>query len=220
MTATITKSDIWTHYRLTLRVENLAGGLPTDPRLIEAWQQARWSKAAKLLPGDPASPQEAAERTKELLGPEVPEETGWTTFARDLQGRLCIEGRQVKAMLKESANILRSMLAKENKQLSQLRARLAERVFVVERLIPILPERTEPDRLVERPIHVMTAMGPRDAIKRTDVVDKAELVATLRVLKDGLFTPELLETILEHASENGLGGDRSQSFGRFTFDLS
>ena len=212
------QGTLWNHHRLTFHLDDIAGGLPTDARLIDAWQQARWSKVAKLLPEDPQNPEEAAKRTRELLGPEVPEEAGWTTFARDDQQRLCIEGRQIKAALKESANILKTLIKIGDKTVP-LRARLAERVFVVERLLPLLPERQEPDDTIERAIHVMTAQGPRDALKRTDIVRKAELVCTLKVLNDGMFTHDILSTLLDHGSENGLGADRSQGFGRFTFEL-
>jgi hypothetical protein len=125
----------------------------------------------------------------------------------------------VKAMLKESANICKTLIPINGKQIA-LRSKLAERVFVVERLIPLFPEREEPDRTVERAIHVMTAQDPRDALKRTDVVDLAELTCTLKVLRDKMITLEVLRTILAHASDNGLGADRSQGFGRFDYTIS
>lgn len=215
--------SLWTAYRLTIHADDLAGGLPVDPRLIEAWQQKHWSRRADLVlkPGDPQTPEEAAQRTTELLAGVTTEESNWTTFPREPgTGRLCIEGRQVKAALKEAANIVKSMEAFHVRgKPVPLRSKLAERVFVVERLIPILPERTEADETVERPIHVMTAQGPRDALKRADVVRHVDLVCTLKVLNDGLFTKQMLERLLEYAGQNGLGTDRSQGMGVFTAEL-
>ena len=208
--------SIWDHYHLTIEAENIAGGLPVDPRLVDAWQQAHWSKVAKLLPEDPKTPEEAAERTRELL-PVTGAEAGWTTFARDGE-YLAIEGRQVKAMLKESANIMKSLLPVNGKQIP-LRARLAEQVFPVERLIRLQPDRTEADTVAERPIHVMTAQGPRDALKRSDICVNVTMACTLRVLRGGIFTHKLLCSILDHASENGIGADRSQGYGKFTYVL-
>lgn len=210
-------NQLWNHHTVTIKAVDIAGGLPTDPRLIDAWQEARW-KAAKITPEDPQTPAEASEATKALLA-AVPEEKGWTTFPRDDLGRLCIEGRQVKAMLKESANICKGIIPIHEKVIP-LRSKLAERVFVIERLIPLLPERKEADETVERAIHVMTAQGPRDALKRVDICRNVELACTLRVLNDGMFTVPILTQLLEHASSNGLGADRSQGYGQFEFTIS
>ena len=212
--------NLWDTYHLTLVRDNIAGGLPTDPRLIDAWQQARWSKAAKLLPEDPKTPAEAVENTLELL-PGVPEEAGWTTFARDPAGHLCLEGRQVKAALKESANVLKGLLPVNGKVIP-LRSKLAERVFVKERLLPLLRDGrplTEPDGTVERPIHVMTAQGPRSALKRADVCNEVYVECTLVVVRDGLVTEPMLRTLLDHIDENGLGADRSQGYGVGSYTL-
>ena len=214
---------LWVHYRLTIHADDLAGGLPVDPRLIDAWQQAHWSKRPDVVlqPGDPKTPEEAAARTADLLSGVVADEAGWTTFPRDpVTKELCIEGRQIKAALKEAANICKGMepFFVRGKQVP-LRSKLAERVFVLERLLPMSPSRTEPDDTIERPIHVMTAQGPRDALKRTDIVRNVVLGCTLRVLNDGLFTKGLLEGLLEYAGQNGLGADRSQGMGRFTAGL-
>lgn len=212
---------MWTHYELLAELTDVAGGLPVDPRLIEAWQQANWRKSAKLLPEDPQSPQEAAERTAALV--PVGDETGWTTFPRmAAEGRvvLGLEGRQIKAAIKEAANILRPLLGKNERGKDiQWRARIAERVFVMQRLIPLYPLREEPDETLERPIHVMTAQGPRDAIKRTDVCRDVSFSCTLRVLADGLVTPKIVGELAEYMAQNGIGADRSQGFGTGTITV-
>lgn len=205
--------QLWLHYALNWKLDTIAGGIPVDPRLIDAWQQANWRKQAKLLPDDPKDATEAAARTKELV-PVAEGEAGWTTFPRTRDGRLAIEGRQVKAAIKEASNILRPMLPRTEKGSAiPWRARVAERIFVVEKLLPFVPEKTEPDDMLERPIHVMTAQGPRDALKRTDVLIDVEILATVRVLNDGMVTPDVLKTILDYAVVNGLGADRSQGMG-------
>lgn len=212
------RSDLFHLMPLSIHLDDIAGGLPADPRLVDAWQEANWRKSAKLLPQDPATSAEAAQRTLELLE-GIPEEKGFTVFPREPgTGRLCVEGRQVKAMLKESANILKGILP-VNGKVVPLRSKLAERVFVVERLIPFDPETIEPDEVVERAIHVMTAQGPRDAIKRSELVKGRSLHCTLKVLNDGMFTSDLVRSLLDHASENGMGADRSQGFGRFHYEL-
>lgn len=214
----MTTPDLFTFHRLSVHLDDIAGGLPADPRLVDAWQQANWKKSAKLLSTDPQTPEEAAERTLELLE-GIPEEKGFTVFPREHgTDRLCVEGRQIKAMLKESANIMKGLLPVNGKVIP-LRSKLAERVFVVERLIPFDPETKEPDDVIERAIHVMTAQGPRDAIKRSEIVRNRSIHCTLKVLNDRMFTPTLLRSLLDHAQENGMGADRSQGYGRFRYDL-
>ena len=120
-------------------------------------------------------------------------------------------------MLKESANICKSFVRVNGKPVP-LRARLAERVFVEPRLIPLGV--AEPTGSREKPVHVMTARGPRSALKRTDYVSHVKLVCRLKVLDDGFISERVLRTILDHASANGLGCDRSQGYGTFDYELS
>src|SRR5262245_33503995 len=104
----MTETQMWKHYQLDLDVDRLVGGIPKNPEIVKRWQEARWNDKAKLLPGDPTTPEEAAELTVEMLGEQMEaEEKGvWTGFVEHPDGGLGFEGRNVKAMLKESANIL------------------------------------------------------------------------------------------------------------------
>jgi hypothetical protein len=213
------------NYRLELVVDRLVGGIPRHPDIVRRWQETRWPDRPKLKDGDPLTPQEAADRTIELLGEQVHEEVAgiWTGFVESEDGGIAIEGRQVKAMFKESANILRTMIKVGGKTIP-LRARVAERVFVTDSLIAIdgtpNPETGKlPTGTIERPIHVMTAQGPRTALKRTDYVDKAIVGCDLKVLDDGMITTEILDQILTHAALNGIGTDRSQGAGMFQYVL-
>ena len=215
----ITRDDLWDFYVLTIKLPKIAGGVPSDPKLIAAWQKVNWPEnEAKLKPEDPKTPEEAAAKTVAKLGPEAP---GWNTFLRDTDGHFAFSGYQVKAALKESASILREMLLATQKDAipTYLRARLAEKVHVEEELITFLPHKDKPDESPEKPIHVMTAMGPRDALKKTDILHDVELTCTLKVLRDGEFTAPLLKTLLNFACDNGLGADRSQGMGKFDYQL-
>jgi len=212
---------MWKHYELTMDVDTLVGGIPRHPEIVRRWQEARWPAESKIGPDDPADPEAAAEATIADLGSQAiaadEAVSGlWTGFVED-DGQLCIENRNVKAMLKESANILKSIVGKKAGKPQPLRARLAERVFVSPRMIPL--GRATPDETTERAIHVMTAQGPRTALKRTDVCRKVTVSCRLKVLDDGVISTEILEALLEHGAENGLGTDRSTGAGTFTWVL-
>lgn len=210
------------NYQLTLRVDKLVGGIPKHPTIIRRWQEAHLSGKA----GEPTA-DDATNATLNLLGTQAmdPEEVVqgiWTGFVTMPSGSLALENRNVKAMLKESANIVKALPeAHVRGKAIPLRARLAERVFVAPRLIQIMKNGegiTEPQS-VERPIHVMTMQGPRTALKRTDFVEDVELRCNLEVLTDGAITEPLLRLILDHASRNGIGTDRSTGAGVFRYEL-
>jgi hypothetical protein len=209
---------MWNEFNLKMSVDRLVGGIPRHPEIVKRWQEARWGKP---LPTDPQTPDEAAAITVENLGNQAmsDEEKAaiWTGFA-EKDGYLVIESRQVKAMLKESANIVKPLVPDTRGKTIPLRSRVAERVFVHPHFLSLGV--AQPTGTIERPIHVMTAQGPRTALKRTDYVDNPVIECTLRVLDDGMITEKILRFILDHASENGLGTDRSQGAGTFTYELS
>ncbi|MGH9248060.1 MAG: hypothetical protein ACRD0W_00855 [Acidimicrobiales bacterium] len=213
---------MWTEYDLTLHVDRLVGGIPRHPEIVRRWQEARWpDKPMPQQQGDPATVDEATDRIVENLGSQALSDEQvagiWTGFVEH-DGQIALEARNVKAMLKESANIVKALGPRSAAGKTRpLRAQLAERVFVAPKFI--LLDRTTPDETVERPVHVMTAQGPRTALKRTDVLNKVVVPCVLRVLDDSMFPKTVLELILDHACENGLGTDRSQGNGTFTYDL-
>lgn len=235
-------------YRLNLDIDTLIGGIPKHPEIVRKWQEARWKDSPKLLVGDPQSADEAADRTIDLLGEQVHEDVAgiWTGFVEHPAGGLAMESRQVKAMFKESANIIKSlvrlragvMVPAPPKVAGQaapggkadsappLRARIAERVFPEPKLLQIRDASGAPvekanggGEPIERPIHVITALGPRTALKRTDFVEDAQIACDLVVLNDGMITDEILVMILDHAMYNGIGTDRSQGQGTFRYEL-
>ena len=189
---------MWRHYTVTLQFrDKIVGGIPKSAEMIVGWLKAR--KRSELI-----------DQTIEEMGDQLDEtiDTMWTGFKADEKG-LYIETRQIKAMFKEAANIIRHAI----KFQGFMRARVAEKVF-------IYPDRVylgvaEPSGWEEKPIHVMTRQGPRNALKRYDYVEKPRITFNLRVLDDDTFTDEHLEAILEYAQEGGLGADRAQGMGKF-----
>jgi len=189
---------MWRHYEVTLQFrDKIVGGIPKSKEMIEGWLQSRNM-------GD------LVDQTIKEMGDQLDEiiDTMWTGFKADERG-LYIETRQIKAMFKEAANIIRHAI----KFQGFMRARIAEKVF-------IYPDRvylgvTEPTGWEEKPIHVMTRQGPRDALKRYDYVERPMITFNLKVLDDDTFNDEHLEAILEYAQEGGLGADRAQGMGKF-----
>lgn len=252
--------NLWTRYSIVLEFKNrIVGGIPNDPNLIAGWIGANM----------PALKEEEKQKLVEATAAELPKMTEekaegmWTTFKKDKNG-LYLEGRCIKAMFKESANVLRELLisheskgrdaeaaaaeaadeaeeadekddkkkgkkdsravAKAKSRFTGLKAKVAERLFVEEDKVHIMKGEpkplgeyvTKPDGNEEKPIHIMTALGPRTALKRFDYIEApARIKFSVRHLNDKIIDLELLKVFFDYSSWNGLGADRSQGNGLF-----
>ena len=203
--------DFFDNYRCRIKVGTLVGGKPKNPELIEAWVNAKCKdkteaerKRIRDAHVDTLDDEVDGQREKSAIG-----------FAR-VDGQLAIEGRQVKAMLKEAANIIKDKLPIKDGKISSLKSKVADQVFVVEEWIKL--GRTDPDDVDERPIHVMTRQGPRDSLKVCEILRDVEIEFTVRRLSASgkSSVPEkVLMAILDYAQSIGLGADRSQGAGVF-----
>jgi hypothetical protein len=202
--------DAFDTYTVDIRINHIVGGKPASEDMIEKWVSAtcKQKTAEERQSIIDAHAEDLADITDEKASKQM------VIFGRDDSG-LYIEGRQVKAMLKEAGNIIKSIAPGEG-GVKNLKSKVADQVFVSEEKIPL--GRDEPDRVVERAIHVMTAQGPRTSIKRSEICDDVELQFTVRRRKgaDKMAVPEkVMLAILDYAQTVGLGADRSQGFGQF-----
>jgi hypothetical protein len=211
-----TDADLWTSYeaRLDFR-DKLIGGIPKDPRLIEGWLRAR----AGL--DDPLELRLVALQTLAQAGAdELPiarqdpidlaTQQRTTGFKTGPDG-LYVEGRQVKAMLKESTNIV---FAGERWGPTRKAAKsfFAERVFVDPDQITL--GLFEPSGVETVVGHLSGPSGPRSTLNKYEYVQHPSIQFRVRVLRD-CVSAEQWRAIWCHAQENGFGTLRSQGFGRF-----
>jgi hypothetical protein len=198
--------QLWEFYGVKIRIrDRLVGGYPKNPDTEAAMLKARGLEDLITPQVDPAT---LTDEERANLK-EATMQKSWTGFKSDPVGGSYLEARCIKAMFKECANILKGSAILNVKN---FKSKLAERVFVEPHAIYF---GKEPDNTDQRVVHVMTAMGPRSSIKLFDYYEKPVIEFQLKVLVDGVVTKEHLKTILEYAQENGLGADRSQSFGQF-----
>jgi hypothetical protein len=215
-----TAADVNTTYRATLRFRHLVvGGIPSDRSVIEGWIRSRMEL------GDQAVA-DLVVRTARERGVLTPDEAvalvmaselapSVNGFKRDDSGVLCLEGRQVKAALKEWSNsaypgtIWPGKPAGIKKGLMRF---LAEAVTVPDVLIPLGV--TEPTTVEERIKHVMTAQGPRSSINRVEVVERPTITFRVQV-RDDFLPVEAWARIWTVGEGIGLGADRGRSDGSF-----
>ena len=99
------QSKAWPHrFRVTLELATIAGGTPTDPHVAEGWLRSKLGDSGDNI-------REAVATTMVERGVAVEEATELVNANRHLNGfkrdetGLLIEGRQLKASIKESVNV-------------------------------------------------------------------------------------------------------------------
>jgi hypothetical protein len=215
------QSTLFVQYRARLVFrDKLLGGIPKDPQLIEGWLRSRAGltetneiRHVMLRTLGELGVEASADMSFEQLeqaSAAVAARKQTTGFKVGEQG-LYIEARQVKAMLKESTNVVfgGERFGPTRKGPKPF---VAEHVFV------------EPDRLwlgarephgVEMTIgHLIGPTGPRSIVGYHEFVQDATLEFRVLTMRDCL-SPEQWADLWVHAQENGLGALRSQGFGRF-----
>ena len=185
---------MWNRYQVKIQAHRLTAGIPANEKMLQAWLEAHQAPLA------------AADQQTEMLARLDVESVHGVVFYRDASGTPCLEGRCLKASLKESANILKGMLEKK-----AYKSKLAERVFVEEELIPLAGDTLTS----ERPISVMTMQGPRTSIKRYEYMLDVPMEYHIRILDDGVITADDVRALLEYGQMNGIGADRSQGSGQY-----
>jgi hypothetical protein len=223
----------FTTYEVELTFEEkIMGGVPRDPKVIEGWIKSKAGVTdehelrvmiARTM--DENGSMNDVLDTAQALEEKDPDEIyaliaaasdGMASqqhlngFKQDENG-LYIEDRQIKAMLKESTNILFAG-DRWGKTKKGPRSFVAERAFV--RPSHISLGRTEPDGIDLVVGHVSDKAGKRSTLTYHEYVMQPVIRFRLEILRDEL-TLDQWGVIFDHAQRNGLGALRSQSHGRF-----
>lgn len=216
-------------YQAVLSVVDLVGGTPSDPNVAEGWIRSKMG--------------EKSEQEIQRLVAQVKEERGVDTdeairianqyknlngFRRDANG-LYIEGRQMKAAIKEAASCAVAVGKLERLGWGETRKALAgflaEHVFVPAKRIYLLNEDgtnvtsyLDDDKQVPNPAitvqqrFVSTFRGT--GIQYEEVVAKVRLEFEVR--SDYGFSQEEWGMIWLTGEQQGVGASRSQSYGTYT----
>jgi hypothetical protein len=194
-------------YQFTGRIyaSRIAGGTPTDPKVAEAWLKTKFAEnddlireaVAQIMAERGVSAEEAvviANELKHLNG-----------FCRDDNG-LYIKGMQLKACIKEAANI-RWPKAKWGPSSKGTMGFFAEHVFVKEDRMHL--GRGQADRIEQRFVHTWRGNG----IQYEEVIEDAEF--DFHIETDYDFKASEWGMLWSTAENQGIGATRSQGFGKF-----
>ena len=224
------------NYRGQMVVSALAGGTPTNPDVAAAWLRSKGyggalkdemlrAQVAEVMQErgvDENAAIEEVAKSRHLTGfrripmKPSPRELRHPDF-RNHKGQLYVEGRQLKAALKEAASIAADVDKIKargfgNNSRKGIISFMAEHVFVPERRLflyhdgePVM----EPDDIHEGFVHTYRGHG----IQQLEIVYDAEIPFTVKT--DHEFTDEEWAMLWSTGEDNGLGAARNQGWGTF-----
>jgi hypothetical protein len=203
----------WPHtYTATIDLYNIAGGIPSNPKIAEDWIRKQLG-----APSEEIVRAQVAETMKErgidadAAAAEVARNKTLNGFKRHSDKGLFIEGRQLKAAIKEAVGIAvaankieKSGWGTTNKGIW---AFAAEHICVVEDRLYL--GRKDADEVVQRFVSTWRGTG----INYSEVCHEVVVTATIKT--DYEFKEETWAMIFLTGGEQGLGAGRSQGFGRY-----
>ena len=193
-------------FQATITVGRIAGGTPTDPKVAEGWLKTKIAADRDDLI------REAVAEVMVERGVDAAEATRVVDTNKHLNGfkrndsGLYIEGRQMKACIKEAANI-RWPKDRWGPSRKGTLSFFAEHIFVQEDVLELGV--AEPTGVAQRFVHTWRGSG----IQYEEYVDNAKL--TFTVATDNEFTQEQWALLWLTAEQQGIGASRSQGYGRF-----
>ena len=180
-------------------LEKLCGSVPQNKEIVKHWLSVR------------KAPEGAEEEVLETV--EDSQEKVTLSFQKDEKG-IFLRGGTVKAHLKDCSNQIKDVLGVKN-----LRSKIANKVFVQESRIYLKRNDSEyvfeVDGEFDQPIHVITGLGPRSALKTIRFLTKPNIEFTLKILEDKEVDIKIIEKIFEYGSIHGFGGERGMGEGRY-----
>ena len=189
----------------TLHVPCIAGGTPTDPKVAQGWLKTKLADNDDLI--RQAVAEVMAERgvTADEAAEVVDNLKHLNGFKRDEHG-LYIEGRQLKAAIKEAANV-RWPKKKWGPSSKGTLGFFAEHVFVQEDRLHLGVAAAS--GVNQRFVHTFRGSG----IQYEEYVTDAKVDFTL--VTDYDFTAEEWAFLWLTGEQQGIGATRSQGFGRY-----
>lgn len=179
-------------FKIELLTEML-GTVPKDPEIYKTYIESK-------------KPNDVDE--DESLTVEKIESKGWTGFHLD-EKELFIYSYMIKGFLKNAGNVLKDVV-----KIKALRSKINNYVFISPRKIYL--GQSKPDSVVERPLRVMTAQGPRVSLARSDSINAGkEIEFTVSLIPHKEIKWSVLDELFEYGKLMGLGQFRSGDYGQF-----
>jgi hypothetical protein len=191
-------------------VRTIAGGTPSDPRVAEGFLRTKLADKDDLIREMVATLMIDRGITEDEAIAEADKLRHLNGFKRTPEGLLYIEGRQLKAAIKEAGCVAMSagkLKRKWGTTGKGIKSYLAEHVFVIEDTLTLGV--TEPTGIMQRFVHTYKGAG----IQYEEYVENAEI--TFTVVTDQDLSDEEWAMLWLTGEQQGIGATRSQGFGRY-----
>lgn len=202
----------WPHrYNATITITNLAGGVPSDPNVAKGWLSTKLADKDDLIRDLVAQTMVERGITADEAAEEVDKLKHLNGFKRNEHG-LYIEGRQLKAAIKEAAGVARAtdkLKMKWGTTNKGVLGFVAEHIMVVEDTLQL--DVTQPSRVLQSfPKNPRTG---QTGIQYTEVIDETSFDCT--IIADYKFSDQEWAMLWLTGEQQGIGASRSQGFGRY-----
>jgi len=191
-------------------ISPIAGGIPTDEKVAEGWLRTKLAPKDDLIQAAVAETMAERGVTADEATKIVDATKHLNGFKRDDQG-LYIEGRQLKAALKEAVSVAVAAGKIQQQGWGNTKKWITkyfpEHVFVVEDRLHLGV--TEPTGIVQRFVHTFRGTG----IQYEEYIEDATFDFTIET--DHEFSDEEWAMIWLTGGNQGIGASRSQGFGRY-----
>ncbi len=200
------QTDAYPHrFEGTLLVGTIAGGTPTDAKVAEGWLRTKIADKDDLIRQMVAETMVERGVDAEEATAQVMADKHLNGFKRDEHG-LYIEGRQLKAAIKEAANV-RWPNERWGPTRKGTKSFFAEHVFVLEERLHLGV--TEPSGITQRFVHTFRGNG----IQYEEYVTDAKIDFT--IVTDFEFTRSQWGHLWLTGEHQGIGASRSQGYGTY-----
>jgi hypothetical protein len=205
----------------TLHLGEVRGGTPGDPKVIEGWiKRHLGAQTSDLVRAQVAETMVERGVTAEEAADVLAHQLRVNAFKQDKDRGLYLEGRHLKACLKEAASVANNEArfgrsrwgAEEGGTRAGITHWFPEHVFVMEDRLYF--DRAEPDGVDQRFVPGSFQSGWKSSIKYEQFLQDVSLDFTIET--DHAFTAEEWGVLWTTAEHIGLGASRSQGYGRFT----
>lgn len=193
----------------TLHVRQIQGGIPTDDKTIEGWLRSKVDDTDDIIQQLIAEAMVDRGLTADEAIEEVARNRNLNGFKRDAHG-LYIEGRQLKAAIKEAASVavaVKKLPAKWGQTNKGIKAFVAEHISVVEDRLYLGVHTAS--GVTQRFVHTWRGTG----IQYEEYVEDAKIDFT--VASDHDFSDKEWAMLWLTGQEQGIGASRSQGYGRY-----
>jgi hypothetical protein len=220
--------SLWQKYQVSWTFKNrLCGSFPLNRDMISPWLEAR--KPANKPEVGRSIAEIAEEAVDSLAKTEeenlILEERTTLGFQRN-DDFLVMRGGTIKAHIKDCARVLSSFSEKPVKGSGErsLAVRAVNCIYPEEYWVPILKNGKGikiSDGTFDKAVHVTTAQGPRNALKRIHFIENPTLVFHLNILSTNrdIISSADLEKIFDYGAIHGYAGERGDGEGRYDWEL-